>query len=299
MLDSHQLAERKLGIGGSDAACLVGCDFWRQPMDLYLDKTGQLEDGPDLELTSQPVRWGNRLEGLIAQEWGVDNNLVPVVRKDPFIHPDYPFVRCNVDRLIAGKEEGLEVKARGTFNAEEYGPSGTDQVKDSDIIQCQHQMLCTGYKLWHMAVLIGGQDLRSYRIPWDDGLIDDLLGIEDQFWNHHVVKRIPPDLDFSHHSSPDLIKRFYPGTNGATVILPERAIELHKEIRRLAEIGRDAGKEGDALKIERAVLLGENAVGVLPDGSGGWSRKRITWKGYTLDDTSYIGTYFSKKHRRI
>lgn len=298
MLDTQQLAERMKGIGGSDAPAIVGCDPFRQPMDVYLDKTGQIEPGPDLELTNQAVRWGNRLESIIADEWGVDNNKVPVVIDKPFINPEHSFQRGNVDRMIQGEKAGLEVKARGTFNASDYGPSGTDQVKESDIIQCHHYMACTGMPLWYMAVLIGGQDLRSYIIPRDDSLIRDLTEMESQFWNHNVAKQIPPDLDFSHRTAPGLIKRFYPGTDGETVMLPQRAIEIHEDITRLSKAYRIIEKDLVKLKNERDYYLGDTAIGILPDGTGGWSRKRIDRKGYTLEDTSFIGTYFSKKHKR-
>jgi len=296
MLDSKQLADRLLGVGGSDAPCLVGCDPYRQPLDLYLEKTGEIAPVDDLEEHSEPVRWGNLLEDVVASEWARRHSHVILPRREPFVHPDYPFMRGNVDRLLSGKEEGLEVKTRGTFNAEDYGPDGTDQVKESDIIQCQHYMACSGYKLWHMAVLIGGQDLRSYTIPRDEGLVSSLAQLEGEFWAS-VERREPPDFDFAHRSCPGLIKHFFPGTNGKSVLLPARAVDVAREMEELSLARRTAEKAYETLKSERDVLLGKCAIGVLPDGSGGWMRKEINVKERISDGYSFMGIYYSKRHK--
>ena len=45
MSDRDQwLAERRTGIGGSDAGAILGVNKYRTALDVYLDKTGQAED---------------------------------------------------------------------------------------------------------------------------------------------------------------------------------------------------------------------------------------------------------------
>jgi len=296
MLNSEQLEQRMLGVGGSDAPVLAGIDPYKQPLDLYLEKIGASPPVDNLEEINEPVRWGNLLECVIADEWAQRHCQRVMTRKDPFIHPEHDFIRGNVDRLLVDKEEGLEIKARGTFAAEEYGPSVTDQVKESDIIQCTHYMACTGYQTWHMAVLIGGQELRSYTIPRDESLVASLIDLECKFWSA-VERREPPDLDFSHRSTPSLIKKMFPGTNGKTVVLDDRAVTVAREIERLSADRRDTEKALKALKNERDAILGNSAIGVLPDGSGGWSRRQVDRSGYRVEPTSFTGVYFSKKHK--
>lgn len=298
MLDEKQLYDLVHGIGGSDAAAIVGCDPYRQAMDVYLVKTGEIEPNQNLEQENEAVLWGNRLEGVIAEEWSRRAGQAIVTRADAFVHPEHSFIIGHVDGLVEGKKEGLEVKARGAFAAEEYGPSGGDQVKESDILQCQHYMACTGYGMWNMAVLIGGQELRSYKIPRDESLLSNLIELEYRFWSA-VERRVPPDLDFSHRSTPSLINRFFPGTDGKTVLLPDRAVEIHELMTTAAEERKNADSRYKALKNERDSLLGNTAVGVLPDGSGGWSRKRVDVKARAAGAYSFTGVYFSKKHKRV
>jgi len=59
------LAERKRGIGGSDAAAILGLSKFRTPLQVYLDKIGQ---APPIEETA-PMRWGKKLEPLILDEY--------------------------------------------------------------------------------------------------------------------------------------------------------------------------------------------------------------------------------------
>ena len=43
---SHEkwLEYRRMGIGGSDVAALLGISKWKSPLELWLEKTGQSED---------------------------------------------------------------------------------------------------------------------------------------------------------------------------------------------------------------------------------------------------------------
>lgn len=244
------------------------------------------------------MRWGNLLEGVIAEEWARRHNVQVREASAPFIHPDHRFIRGNVDRLVVGKDEGLEIKARGTFAAEDYGPSGTDQVKESDIIQCTHYMACTGFMVWNMAVLIGGQELRSYTILRDESLVTSLIELEYRFWSA-VERRGPPDLDFAHRSTPSLIKKMFPGTDGTTKVLEGRAVEVAAEMKELSAAKRETEAAYQTLVNERNFLLGKCAIGVLPDGSGGWSRKQINVKERINEAYSFMGVYFSKKQRGL
>lgn len=296
MLTKEQLELRRSGIGGSDAPAVSMCDPYRQPLDVYLEKTGEIPPDDDLETRKEVVRWGNLLEDTVSREWAERRGMKVRRVNQVLKHKDFPFVLGNIDRRVSGLAQGLEVKTRGTFAAEDYGKQGTDQVKQSDIIQCSHYMAVTGWELWNMAVLVGGQELRHYVIPRDETLIDSLLNLESIFWNR-VQKRDPPDLDFSHRSAPDLIKKLYPGTNGAAVLLPPEAIAIKEAIATASLERRNAEKQLEELKNRRDFLLADNAIGVLPDGSGGWSRKEIEIGSYKVPPKKFIGTYFSKRHQ--
>ena len=167
-------------------------------------------------------------------------------------------------------------------------------VKESDIIQCQHYLAVTGWEVAHMAVLIGGQELRTYIIPRDQRMIDGIINIETDFWRC-VEEDRPPSMLYAHRSAVDVIKRMYPGTNGETVVLPERATEIKKELDELSSIKRGAKKRIEALNTEIKEMLGEGAIGLLPGGGGGWRRKLVERAGYEVKPMSFYDVRFSKK----
>ncbi|MDP3766551.1 MAG: YqaJ viral recombinase family protein, partial [Dehalococcoidia bacterium] len=64
MDDAAWLAARRAGIGGTDAAAILGLSPFRTPLDVYLDKTGAAQDE---RTETQPMRWGKALEPVIAE----------------------------------------------------------------------------------------------------------------------------------------------------------------------------------------------------------------------------------------
>ena len=62
------LNERRSGIGGSDAAAVMGLNPWKSPLDVYLDKTGQLMESPD----NPALYWGRVLEEVVAREYSLE-----------------------------------------------------------------------------------------------------------------------------------------------------------------------------------------------------------------------------------
>ena len=56
------LEKRRHGIGGSDAAIIMGVSPFSSLMDLWLDKTGQFEANEDD--ASEAMYWGNVLEDV-------------------------------------------------------------------------------------------------------------------------------------------------------------------------------------------------------------------------------------------
>lgn len=65
MTREEWLAERKTGIGGSDAAAVLGISPWRTPVDVWLDKTGRKQPGEETEA----MRIGAELEDFVARRY--------------------------------------------------------------------------------------------------------------------------------------------------------------------------------------------------------------------------------------
>ena len=59
------LEYRKAGIGGSDASVVCGVSRYKSPVELWMEKTGQL---PSQE-AGEAAYWGNLLESLVREEF--------------------------------------------------------------------------------------------------------------------------------------------------------------------------------------------------------------------------------------
>lgn len=185
------LAARRQGIGGSDIAAAAGLSPYKTPYQLYLEKRGEAD--PDDLSDNEAVHFGNVLEDVVAEEYCRRTGR-RVRRVNRILrHPEHAFMLANLDRDVVGEPRILECKTAGRWiRPEDWGPSGTDQVPESYLLQTQWYLAVTGKQVADLAVLIAGQDFRIYEIPREDALIDDLIAIGAEFWGR-VESGTPPD----------------------------------------------------------------------------------------------------------
>lgn len=193
------LRVRQRGIGGSDSWRIVlpeaeykyaGCGR------LFREKTcEEIEDDPSLA-----CQVGTFLEPFVADKYEEATGQ-KVHRWNRIIYSEeYPFMFANIDRKLRGKNEGLECKTIGTFAARKYVGMDEDgkriyidrfvegdmeaslQNKLEWYIQMQHYMAVTGWKMWHLAVLIGNEKFLWYDVPRDEDYIELIIEEEKKFW---------------------------------------------------------------------------------------------------------------------
>ena len=168
------LKVRKLGLGGSDMAAVLGLSPWRSPIDVWLDKTSDTVE----EKESEPMYWGNVLEEVVAQEFAKRSGYK--VRNNNFTlqSDEYPYLLANIDREIVGLDAGLECKTANAFKANEWDG---DNVPDAYYIQCQHYMAVTGKASWWIAALIGGNTFVYKEIKRNDEVIQAIIDTGAEF----------------------------------------------------------------------------------------------------------------------
>ncbi|MFJ8064871.1 YqaJ viral recombinase family protein [Psychrobacillus sp. NPDC096426] len=263
------LNARRQGIGGSDVSAIAGLNKWKSPVAVYLDKVGQ---SPIEDTAGEAAYWGNVMEDIVAQEFSLRTGLKVRRRNAILKHPEHEFMFANVDRLIIGKREGLECKTASEYLKGEWED---DEIPAAYLLQIQHYMAVTGYKAWHIAVLIGGNKFIHKRIERDEELISYLIQIEKDFWENHVLKEIPPAFDGS-DASVDLLKALYPESD------PESEINLPKDAETLIEaleIIKSDIKESETKKKEYEnqikALMGANEKAFA-------GTRKITWKSNSV-----------------
>lgn len=178
--------DRKGFIGGSDIAAVMGLSRWVTPLQLWAEKTGEVAQ-KDLS-DNEAVRLGKELEDFVAQKFARETGRA--VRRAPkiYVHPVDDFMRCQVDRLITGTDELLEVKTANAFKAKEWEG---EEIPTEYILQVMWQLGITGRSVGWIAVLIGGQAFRYKRIEFDAELFAKMVEQARVFWQM-VRDRVAP-----------------------------------------------------------------------------------------------------------
>lgn len=286
------VARRQNSLGGSDAATIVGLNPWKSAYELWLEKTGKIV-AEDIS-AKEHIYWGTKLEALVAERYSEETGRKIRRNNQQLVHPEYPFIHANLDREVVGDSRILECKTTNINNAHKWGPSGSDQVPDNYQLQVMHYLAVTGKEVADIAVLIGGNEFRYYEIPRNQEVIDFLIGSEVAFWNM-VQKKIEPAIDYESPRAMDLIKQLHPGTNGETVFLPNEALAWHEELRAVKEQLKALEDREDVLKAQFLVLMGDAAIGKLPDAQGCYKRKVIDRKAHSVAASEYVDFRYSKK----
>ena len=201
MTHEEWLQARKSGIGGSDAGAICGLNPYTSPLAVYQDKVSETVEEKD----NEAMRQGRDLEDYVARRFMEETG--KKVRRANVIYKstENPFMFANVDRLIVGEDAGLECKTASAYSADKWKDG---HIPESYQIQCHHYMAVTGAKAWYIAVVILGREFLWQRIERDEELIQNLISIEKDFWQNHVIPQIMPEPDGS-SSSEELIQQYF------------------------------------------------------------------------------------------
>ena len=90
------------------------------------------------------------------------------------------------------------------------------------------------------------------------------------FWENHVLAKVPPEVDGS-ESSTETLKKVYPESNGVEIALPSQANGIIVRLDELDKTAKLIKEQQEEAKNELKLLLGENEVGIIGD-------RKVTWK---------------------
>jgi len=266
---------RNSGIGGSDIACVLGENPYKQPLELWMEKTGK---APAADLSdNQRVEWGNRLEDIVAVAYADKTGYKVRRRNFMFTDAEYPFMLANIDRDVVGEKRVLECKTAGAFAMRDQWGDGNLYDADGKMLALDdkvpaHYLLQT---LWYMSIvkrdagdlaaLIGGNDFRVYSFASDQEIAVLMRDAAKEFWAL-VQADTPPPLDYAHASSMALVKRLHPGCYGIKHL--DASLTHWHECRREALSKVKAYQAAaDGAKVHILEAMGSNAVGILDDGT--------------------------------
>lgn len=263
---------RRKGIGGSDAASILGINPYRSAIAVWADKMGLLAEKED----SEQMRIGRDLEAYVASRW--EEATGKKVRRTNYMYQDEgrPFMLANVDRMVIGENAALECKTTSAWNKSDFV---NGEIPRNYYVQCMHYMSVMGFDKMYLAVLVLGKGFYHFEIDRDEKEIQALREAEQDFWEKYVIAEQPPAPDGS-DSAREVLRTICPDDKTLDDEIP-----LHDRDSLLDQLQKI--KEGiKAMESEKTML--ENHIllelGNHPCGSGSrWRVKRTVTSRSSLD----------------
>jgi putative phage-type endonuclease len=198
------LKARVEGIGGSDAAAVMGLSPYMTNVELWKIKTGRtvpedISEKPYVKFGTEAEKHIRALFELEHPEYQIDYNQYKL-----HSNPEYPFIFATLDgeiRALNGKRGVLEIK---TTEIRHFGQwkEWEHRIPDVYYIQILHQLLATGWDFACVAAYIKYTSRNGDKQCLTKGYImerreyqediDMLLEKEIKFWKYVEDDKEPP-----------------------------------------------------------------------------------------------------------
>jgi len=281
MTRADWLHARKSGLGGSDAAAILGVSPWTSGYTLWRDKTSDHTD----DQSSLAMRRGTHLEPFILAEAMVADPDLTVYRAPYMLaHPDHPHLRANLDGLAQHAKRrtwgGVEAKNVNSFQAKHWadGPPAYYEAQIGHYFGC-----CPGLGWWVVVADFGGDDLRVFYLDRESVPVATIVERELAWWQRHMVDGVPVDPD-GHAATTEAMKVYEPAVpEQVCTIDPGQARYVFSRIAEARSMAAMAAEMEDAAKNELRLLMSEASV-LADEADGQWA----TWrKGKDKTETNW------------
>lgn len=283
---------RRSGIGGSDAAAIMGASPFVTARDLFYDKKNLKPVNPYGEEENWVAkRVGHLLEELVAEIFSHKTGLDVYPIHKMFRHPIHPFMISDVDFFIDlpdGRTGLLECKTTNYNCQDKWADNGIPLNYE---YQVRHYMAVMDIDVAYIACLFGNNENEFFIRKIERDLVEEeLIQAEEHFWNEYVLKNIEPPYT----EKPDLVLKSLQEHIGAAngklpqLVLSKSHIKKLDKYTELAERKKELDAERRRIETEQKQLsvpiieeLGRCCSGVLETGGEKYS--------VTYNPTSRIG----------
>ena len=189
------LSYRRQGLGGSDAAAVLGISPFRTARDLYYDKRGLPIEDDESNWVAREV--GNLLEDLVARIFSKKTGLKVYRRKCMFQHPRHPWMLADLDFLVEmpdGSTAILECKTTNYNARDKWEYDGKPIVPVYYETQGRHYMAVMGLSRVYFCCLYGNNEdeVIIRHIDRDMDYEAELIFLEEDFWLNNVQAQAEP-----------------------------------------------------------------------------------------------------------
>ena len=255
------LAERRTGIGGSDVAAIMGVSPWTSPLQVYLEKRGELPPQPD----NDAMMFGRLLEPIVRQVYADRTGHSVTVPGRAVRSARYPWLLANFDGLT---DHPRVYEGKTARHRDGWGEPGSGDIPLGYLLQVQHYMIVSTLSVTDVAVLFGGSQFECYTVEADRELQDMIVDETHAFWQRVQRGEQPKARDMAD------ARLLYPRGVARPVVASS---EVRDEVMRLAQIGAEIARlKSEADVVQTRVCLAMGAHDGLLDAATG--RTIATWK---------------------
>lgn len=271
----EEFEERRKRLGASDVAAVLGLSPWRSAYEVWLEKTGRLEQWNGNAAT----RAGTRLESAVLDH--AEEDLGVKLFRNVLVKTDGP-LSATLDAQDRTENVPVEAKTSGIVGPVQgrWGDVDTDEVPEVYLVQLCVQMLVTDAEMAYLYALLGGRGIIRYRVQRDDATVNAIRDAAVAWWDKHVIGGVEPE-----RTTPvplEVVKRLKRQ--------PNKVIEFDDETTRLvgeweaAKAAKRLAESGvEDLQSEILLRLGDAEMAVMQDGREFCFMEQLR-KGYTVAD---------------
>jgi putative phage-type endonuclease len=320
------LNRRTNSIGGSEIGMIAGFSNYGSALTVYNDKLGLVKRFEG----NIHTEFGTRLEPLI-RDW-VQNDFLKATDIElktyeyPFmmIDKEYNFLSANIDGLAKlsdnyiyyenkdtgevkyiPKDEliGIEIKTASEFLKIIWEG---EEIPDTYYLQCQWYMMITGLKHFLIVYMIG-KEIRWKVVPRCEEDIKAIRTIGVDFWNNHIIPKIPPDVSGNKRETEQIVEQQGTLKDDIDIPITDNKLQYYNE---LSEKIKKLEAEKETLKQKIFLEMEDSKKGFSSDGEFKINRFPVTrekldvkklkeqhpniYKEYLKDSTTFINLRISK-----
>lgn len=257
------LTARREGIGGSEAAAILGVNPYSSAMEVYAEKLGlgrQITDND--EPPSEYARWGKILEPHLFADFERSTGR-SVKREGRLLRSrQRPWQLSTLD----ARQRRSGVRSPGLLECKTTKFEWDGEIPDDVVCQVQHQFAVTGWEwgsvyVWNRMTCEG----QPFDVEPDKNYIEEMTELEAKFWED-LVNGVAPDPDETSGTARAL-KLIYPKSiEGKLVDLDGSMLDLTDDLEVMKDEMNQLRKKREGLENLLKAAIGDAEAGVLPNG---------------------------------
>lgn len=279
------LEARKLGIGASEVATVVGLNPYETPIELWQKKVGI---APEKEET-EAMKRGHFCEDAVARWWAdrTGREIIQASATDfMFIDEDKDFLRVSPDRTFWLPEMTRNDDNKGILECKTTNMTvDPDNVPNWWFCQVQMNLGVAGYTQGSLAWLGYGFEFGYIDIEFVPSFYEMLVEAVDKFWNVNVKQMIEPDPI----NVRDIATKFKRHIAGKVVEVGDDILDAYHELKEVNTQLKQLEEQKEELANRMKMVFGD-AEAIAYDGA-----TLATWKA-TKDSVKFDEKAFKDAH---